>query len=72
MQRSLGRIESTVTNTDKQLQDHIVADMAAYSRITALETDKFKQMGAARVWALLGTAAGSVLGFVATFFGSHR
>lgn len=41
-------------------------------RITAVETAQAKQVGAARVWALVATALGTVAGTIASFFGFHH
>jgi hypothetical protein len=40
-------------------------------RIGALEMTAAKQKGAARVWALVATGLGTVVGAVASYFGSH-
>lgn len=41
-------------------------------RLTVLETAQAKQAGAARVWALIATAAGTAAGALASFFGMHH
>jgi hypothetical protein len=63
-----GDVGSLKASSEMQLQ----AIKNHGGRLVAIEATQAKQAGAARVWGLVATAAGALIGSVASYFGLHR
>jgi hypothetical protein len=76
IQRSLGRIEQKIDGHSTALTQHVADDKvvarALFERIETLQLSHASQRGAARVWSMVGAAAGALLGALGSYFGrSH-
>jgi hypothetical protein len=72
IQRSLGNIEGSVKGMKEAFERHVSDDNEVEVRVRDVEVALAKQRGAARVWNMVGTASGVVVGAVAAYFGAKH
>jgi gas vesicle protein len=72
IQRSLGNIEGNIKGMKEAFEQHVAADADVEVRVRGVEIALAKQKGAARVWNLVGTGAGAIVGAVAAYFGAKH
>jgi hypothetical protein len=69
----VGEMKATLAITASTLSQHVQDDKALTGRVNSLELTHARQVGAARVWGMVGGAAGSaILAVLGWLFGSPR
>lgn len=68
----IGSLQATVEQHQFAFAKHVTEDLVVAQDVTKIRLHLAKQAGAARTWGLIATAAGTLAGGVAGFFGFHH